>query len=108
MTQKFSAREKEVFNGVIQILKKDLHPNKIILFGSRAKGNYAKTSDFDFAVDKEKPTTTKRWQISDEVDEIAGLYKVDIVYLNSVDKGFKNIVLKTGKIVYERKSKRRN
>ncbi len=33
-----TAREQEVFNGVVDILKRELSPKKIILFGSRAKG----------------------------------------------------------------------
>jgi len=98
-----SAREKEILNSVVEILKKYLHPKKIILFGSRAKGNNKPHSDFDFAVDKKKPDILTYWKIIDEIDTVAGLYGVDVVYLPTVDKGFRSIVLNSGKIIYERK-----
>jgi len=34
-----NGREKDILEGVIGILKRELNPPKIILFGSRAKGN---------------------------------------------------------------------
>jgi len=43
-------------------------------------------------------------KIKEEIEEIAGLYKVDLVFLNAVDKSFKDIILKTGRVVYGRKS----
>ncbi|MEW6203576.1 MAG: nucleotidyltransferase domain-containing protein [bacterium] len=95
-------REKEIQDKVIEIIKKKIAPCKIILFGSRAKGKHNKGSDFDFAVDSESPGIRAERKIMEEIDEIAGLYKVDIVYLGTVDETFKNLVLKTGKVVYER------
>jgi len=97
-------REKEIQDSAVEIIEKHLNPDRIILFGSRAKGKYNKGSDFDFAVDNESPGIRTERKIMEEIDEIAGLYKVDIVYLGTVDEAFKNLVLKTGKVVYERGS----
>ncbi|MCD6422835.1 MAG: nucleotidyltransferase domain-containing protein [Elusimicrobia bacterium] len=102
MTRKMKIREKEILNGVIQILKEEINPDKILLFGSRAKGTGLKNTDFDIAVDTEKPDIDKRREIEEKINEIAGLYKVDVVYLGSVDEDFRRIVLKTGRIIYER------
>jgi len=41
-------------------------------------------------------------ELREKLEEISGLYKVDIVFLESVDKEFKDIILKRGKILYER------
>ncbi len=35
---------------IAEIIKKEIHPLKIILFGSRARGDYVKESDFDLLV----------------------------------------------------------
>jgi len=97
-----TTRENEVLQKAIDILKENLNPGKIILFGSRAKGKPKKNADFDLAVDTIKPEIRTRRIISEKIDNKTGLYSFDIVYLNSVDKNFKDLVLKTGKIVYER------
>ncbi|MBI4332815.1 MAG: nucleotidyltransferase substrate binding protein [Chloroflexi bacterium] len=97
-----SAREQKVLDAVIEILKERLRPNRIILFGSRAKGTSHAGSDFDLAVDVARPGLTLRRQIMEAIGDASGLYSVDVVYLNSVDEDFKNLVLKTGRTVYER------
>ena len=87
---------------IIDILKKELDPDRIILFGSRAKERFHKNSDFDIAIDKEEVDIRKRREITEEIEKALGLYKFDLVFLRSVDNSFKNIILKTGRIIYER------
>ena len=95
-------REAEIVNATVEIIKKYVNPLRIILFGSRAKGNNAKHADFDFAVECRKPQISIQQEINEEIEKISGLYKVDIVYMPSVDKEFKEIILKTGRVIYER------
>lgn len=97
-------REQDILNKVLDILKKYLNPDKIILFGSRAKGSFCKNSDFDLAIDTEKLDTREQRRLMEKIDAVIGLYKVDIIYLNSIEETFKNIILKTGKVIYERRS----
>ena len=96
---KNSLREKEILSRIIQILEKYLAPEAIILFGSRAKKTNANGSDFDFAVDLKRPPMKAERQMMEEIENAAGLYTVDIIYLKEVDREFKEIVLKTGEIV---------
>ncbi|MFH1562684.1 MAG: nucleotidyltransferase domain-containing protein [Nitrospirota bacterium] len=96
-------RENEILNKTIDILKKYLEPHLVILFGSRAKQKYPAHSDFDMAIDREKVDIRLERRIREEIEEVSGLYKVDIVFLNAVDKSFKDIILKTGRVVYGRK-----
>jgi hypothetical protein len=42
-------------------------------------------------------------ELEKKIDEIAGLYSADLIFMDSVEENFKNIILKTGKILYERK-----
>lgn len=98
-----SPREQQVLDSVVEILKKRLQPNRIILFGSRAKGKSHLGSDFDLAVDQDQPELIMERQIREDIDQVSGLYSVDVVYLNSVDAEFKNIILKTGKTIYEQR-----
>ena len=97
-------RERQVLEATLAILKKELDPPRIILFGSRAEGRHTPGSDFDLAVDVARPDFGRAYEIREAVNESIGLYKADIVYLPNVDPDFRNLVLKTGKVVYERKT----
>lgn len=98
-----SERETEIVQKVIETLTKYLNPEKIFLFGSRVKGKSYNNSDFDFAVDGEKPEQNTQRKITEDIEAFAGLYKVDVVYLKSVDEEFKAIILETGKMIYEKR-----
>ncbi|HEY2384860.1 MAG TPA: nucleotidyltransferase domain-containing protein [Terriglobia bacterium] len=97
-----SEREDEVLQIAVSILKHEIDPRRILLFGSRAEGTHRPGSDFDLAVDAPKPPD-KAYRIREAVNDSVGLYSVDIVYLPDVEPGLRNLILNTGKVVYERK-----
>ncbi|MCD6311455.1 MAG: nucleotidyltransferase domain-containing protein [Elusimicrobia bacterium] len=94
--------EHQVLNKAIDVLVGELNPKKILLFGSRAKETNSKNADFDLALDMKRPDITKEREVEEKIDEIAGLYSVDVVYLGSVEDDFRKIIMKTGKVIYER------
>jgi predicted nucleotidyltransferase len=96
----FSPREKEVLGKAEDILIHELSPARIILFGSRAKGTQTPGSDFDLAVDAPRPERGIELKIREEIETVSGLYKVDVVYLGNIEEAFKNLILKTGKVIY--------
>ena len=63
---------------IINELKKH-NPKKIILFGSRARGDYRKNSDIDIAVDLDLSFREKR-KLKEKIDLISGLYSVDLIF----------------------------
>ena len=98
-----NSREQEIFDRAVALLVEELQPKRIYLFGSRGKGEARIGSDFDFAVDCKVPDRSKIQLIKDMLDAAAGLYSIDIVFLPEVDPGFKEIILNTGKMIYEKK-----
>ncbi len=74
----------------------------MLLFGSRAEGRHGPGSDFDIALDGKKISVRKMRELREKLEEVSGLHKVDIIFLESVDKEFKDIILRKGKILYER------
>jgi uncharacterized protein len=96
-------REENVFKGIISVVQKYFDPSRIILFGSRSEGKARRESDFDIAIDNAKPTPKKMNQFQEDLDKVTGLYSVDVIYLREVTPEFRNIVLETGKVIYERK-----
>ncbi len=88
---------------IVKKLLKELlkyKPKKVVLFGSRARGDFSKHSDIDIAVDLDLPFR-KRRKLKEKLDLIAGIYTVDLIFLPLVDKKFREKILKGGKILYE-------
>jgi len=81
---------------------KNYSPKKILLFGSRTRKDFRKNSDIDIAVDLDLNFRDKR-KLKEKIDFIAGLYSVDLIFLNEVDKNFRAKILNEGKILYEKK-----
>jgi predicted nucleotidyltransferase len=70
-------------------------PKKIVLFGSRARGDNLKNSDIDIAVDLNLSFREKR-KLKEKIDLIAGLYSVDLVFFDEMNDEFRKKVLKEG------------
>ena len=98
------AKEEIILNKIIYTINSTLSPKRIYLFGSRGKGNAKYNSDYDIAIDGKKPSSKILLQIEEEIEEILGLHKFDLVFLENVDKELIKIIKKSGKIIYERRN----
>ncbi len=88
---------------ILEFLIKKLDPEKIILFGSRAKGYARSGSDFDLVViGKAPPDFRTERKLKEELDRIAGIYSVDLLFWDKISSEFRNVILQTGEIVYEK------
>ncbi len=74
---------------------------KVILFGSRAKGSETPRSDIDIAVDLALGHRLRR-KIKERVDELAGIYSVDLLFLDKIDDAMRNVIEKEGIVLYEK------
>jgi predicted nucleotidyltransferase len=97
----YDAKSQDLINTIINIVKEHLHPKRIILFGSRATGREKKYSDFDIAVEGVDMDIRKERLLKDALDEKMRIYTVEVIDLDKVDDGFREIVMKTGRIIYE-------
>lgn len=102
--KKASDREEQILDRSIGVLQQHLNPERIMLFGSRAKGSFRYNSDFDLALDCTSPDLGVRSAIRDALDDVSGLYGVDVVYLRDVDPRLRDIILATGTVVYEKRT----
>lgn len=83
----------------IRELAERYHIEKVILFGSRARGDYRKTSDIDLAV---TGGDIARFSLDAE-EETSTLLKYDIVNLDApVPAGLKQSIEREGAILYEK------
>jgi predicted nucleotidyltransferase len=95
------SRERQILETTVAILRDSLSPRRILLFGSRAGTRRTQGADLDIAVDHPQPQFRQARRILQSANKCAGLHKVDIVYLPDVDEDFRELILQTGRVIYE-------
>ncbi|MCH2533332.1 MAG: nucleotidyltransferase domain-containing protein [Bdellovibrionales bacterium] len=100
MTQKFGLKA-DTIKKIISIFIQ--HPNikKVILYGSRAKGNFRPESDIDLTIIGPKMDLTELLQIETELDDLYLPYKIDLsLYHKLEDPNFIDHINRVGTIFY--------
>lgn len=89
--------EEKIYINLMSYFKSNKYIKKAILFGSRAKGNYNYNSDIDLGIlcDKKYKGT-----ISVELDELVGIYSLDIVFLDAMNEDIKLQIDRDGIEIY--------
>ncbi len=70
-----------VLNEIISIANK-YNIQKVVLFGSRARGDNSDFSDYDIAIFEDKLTANEKACFNLDIEEIQTLKKIDIVFVN--------------------------
>ena len=90
--------KKQVLDEILMLAEKN-NIEKVILFGSRARGDYRKTSDIDLAV---LGGSVARFQ-ADIEEEVSTLLSFDIVNMDgSVQEELVASIKREGKVLYEK------
>lgn len=75
---------------------------EVVIFGSRAKGNYREGSDIDLAVIADNLTYNQLMDIMIEIDDLGLLYKVDLIdYNKNKDYPIGEHIRRVGKTFYK-------
>lgn len=98
--EKFGLTSEEV-DKIITAMLENHKIQKIILFGSRAKGEFKKGSDIDISVIADNLSLNELNQIKVDVNELNLPYKIDIVNYNKIEnKELKEHIDRVGKRLY--------
>ena len=90
--------KKQVLDEILMAAEKN-NIEKVILFGSRARGDYRKTSDIDLAVSGGRIAHFQ----ADIEEEVSTLLSFDIVYMDgSVQEELVDPIKREGKVLYEK------
>lgn len=95
---------KKSFDEYLRLIVEEIikhNPKKVILFGSRARGEEKPNSDIDIAVDMDIDFRQQR-KLKEKLEEVSGLYTVDLVFLNQTSPEFRQKILSEGKVLYEK------
>ena len=87
---------------IIDHLARQLSPKRIWLFGSRAAKNAKSHSDFDLALENGNASFREFRKAKEHVNQMAGIYTVDLIELEKADSKFAKMVKKNGKVLYEK------
>lgn len=92
-----------VKKALIEIFKKYKSVEKVLLFGSRARGNFKKTSDIDLAVFSKDISSKDFNLLIDEINQINTAHSFDVVhYEKTYKEALKNSIKRDGVVLYER------
>lgn len=92
----------EKINGVLSA-----HPQirQVIIYGSRAKGNYRNGSDIDLTIEGEAVTLSELLKIETELDDLLLPYKIDLSLLHQIDDpDLIDHIRRVGIVFYEKTS----
>jgi uncharacterized protein len=93
---------KRFINELQSYCSKNHQLEKILLFGSRARGDYHRSSDIDLAVFTKRISHTEQNLIGHAINEMSTPLKIDVVFMDRLkkEKLISNII-KEGVIIYE-------
>ncbi|MGB9975638.1 nucleotidyltransferase domain-containing protein [Thermovenabulum sp.] len=105
---KIKGREVHIDDKILKELSKifNNYPGvqKVLLFGSRARGDFKKTSDVDLAVFSENISDREFNLLVDEINEMDTALSFDVVHFEKLKKdSLKENIIKDGVLIYERK-----
>lgn len=92
-----------IINNIQSILSKYNEIEKAVIFGSRARGDYKKTSDIDIAIFSDNITSTRLNLLRNDLDDLDIIYTIDVVDFYRISKEeLKNNIRKQGIIIFDK------
>ena len=83
-----SGIDKQIWQRILNTCFSFTHVKKVILYGSRARGNFRHGSDIDIAIDAPNMTSSEFSQLWNALDDLPIIYTLDIVHLQNLTNVF--------------------
>jgi uncharacterized protein len=95
--------DEEIFDALAGIFSVTPEVEEVVVFGSRAKGNFSEGSDIDLAVKGQGITLTTVLDLMGRIEMLGLLYKIDIQNYNRIaNKELTDHINRVGKTVWKR------
>lgn len=92
-----------VIKDLCHVFEKHGNIDEVVIFGSRAKGNYGTGSDIDLALKGDGITFSQLMDINIQIEDLQLLYKVDILaYKLKVGTPIGDHIDRVGQVFYNR------
>lgn len=87
------------------IFEKYIQVDRVVVYGSRAKGNFRPGSDIDLTLFGNDLTQQKCSDIADELDELLLPYMIDLSVFDLLDHAdLREHIMRVGQVFYQRVS----
>jgi len=85
---------------IIRTITELVHPEQIILFGSRACGVAHRYSDYDIAMVGIDMDHGAERRLKEALDDRLGIFTVDLIDIDKVDSEFRETIVQNGVVIY--------
>jgi predicted nucleotidyltransferase len=89
--------EEKVIYRLVNFFEKYSFIDKVVIFGSRVKGTYGKSSDIDLCIFSKTMSSLEFSKLRFELDELPIFHKIDIMHFEKVDSELQENIVKVGK-----------
>lgn len=97
--------DENTLNKIISVFEKYPEIEEVIIYGSRAKGNYKEGSDIDITIKGENVTDKTLFRIAQDLDELNTPYLFDIsAYHTLTSEGLINHIKRIGQTFYKKQN----
>lgn len=92
------------FDRAIGLLAANRKVERILVYGSRARGDFALSSDLDLALDAPDMTRSEFARLHQEFDDLPFILKTDLVWLQDAGETFRASILRSAKEAFRREN----
>ncbi|KJS88024.1 MAG: DNA polymerase III subunit beta [Peptococcaceae bacterium BICA1-8] len=93
----------KIISSIIGAIK-EYKVDRAIIFGSRARGDYKKTSDIDIAISSQDMTCIELNLLRDQLDQLDIIYKLDVIHIEKLkNQEMLENIEKDGKVILQMK-----
>lgn len=89
------------FSAALAVFASVSRLEKVILFGSRAKGNYRSGSDVDLSLVGDTLTFDDLLTLSSQLDDLNQPWRFDLMLEKNIDKEVAAHIKRVGKVIFE-------
>jgi len=94
--------EQHAIDVIFSVLCRHLTIEKVVIYGSRAKGNYRKGSDIDLTLMGEGLSEAELSIITAELDLLNTPYLFDVSIFDGLNSELKEHIMRVGQVFYQR------
>lgn len=97
----------EVIQDICGVFARHRNVDEVLIFGSRAKGNYSEGSDIDLAAKGSGISFNQLMDINIQIEDLGLLYKVDVVdYNKNLGTPIVAHIDRVGKVFYKKQEEK--